>query len=153
MITKRVGTSHGLSVAMLIGTLCLAGGAAADGDLASEQAEPAAAEAASEAPAATPPPADSIPRTAIMPSRVPYAPMKGEAMGSREEYPDLNMPAEPWRYDDTYLFAATRGLRGGDPSPTTKPLSGVEKGFSMIGTIPTDLLALVPAAFAGLWGS
>jgi hypothetical protein len=134
-----------LSIGLTIGLLALSGSAAADSHMAGESA------AAS--PAATPAAAEATPPTAVIPPLVPYPPLEGATMADAARYPSLDVPTVGWKYDNTYIFAATRGLFGGEPTVPTKKLSGLEQGFSMIGTIPADLIALIGAAFAGLWGS
>jgi len=60
-------------------------------------------------------------------------------------YVELDVPTEPWKYQTFYFFAATRGL-------VEEDLNATEKGFAMVGTITIDVVTLVGAAFAGLFG-
>jgi hypothetical protein len=63
-----------------------------------------------------------------------------------DRYPKLDVPTKPWAYATSYYFALTRGLEA-------EGLTGVRRGFAMVGTVPMDILTLPGAALAGLFGT
>ncbi|MAI81032.1 MAG: hypothetical protein CL917_18980 [Deltaproteobacteria bacterium] len=67
-----------------------------------------------------------------------------EAKG--EGYPKLDVPHPPWHYDTAYFFGLSRGLFHED-------ISGTARGFSLLGTVPFDLVGLPFALVAGCFGS
>jgi len=68
------------------------------------------------------------------------------ASSETDPYPSLDVPTKPWAYDTGYFFALTRGLE-------EEGLSTWQRGASMVGTVPVDVVCLPTAALAGLFGS
>jgi hypothetical protein len=60
-------------------------------------------------------------------------------------YAELEMPDEGWRYETSYFFMLTCGLR-------EEPIKRWVRNVSMAGTVPLDIFTLPGAALAGLFG-
>ena len=148
----RARIAH-LALASALATLLHAGGALADGHVATVDSMPKPSEDA--APQAPPGaivsegvvPADEHAGEEVSREPIGHVPGPGEGVYGDPPNSGVGHPEDrPWAYDTRYFFALTREL------PTATDLSENGRRWVSAVTIPLDVLTLPTAALAGLSG-